>query len=207
MWIKFCGCTSWEDVAIAIETGADAFGMIFAPSPRRITWRTAGEIASRISGSIEPVAVFTNPSAIEVQGVKTLFPRARMQFSGGESAAFVARFGEFAIKTMPIDAQTEHTGLQRDCARYPRATILFDTRHDGLAGGTGTPFAWDRVTSIVSQRRAVIAGGLTPDNVATCIRRLRPFGVDARSGIETNGCKDRKKMLAFVRAAREANEA
>jgi phosphoribosylanthranilate isomerase len=201
-WIKFCGCTAWRDVEMSIDAGADAFGMIFAPSPRQIAWKTAVEIAGRMPRSIEPVAVFVNPARGEVEDVRALFPRARLQFSGDESAEFVANYGELAIKAIGVDERG--TGIAEAAGRYPYALLLLDSRHDGLAGGTGRSFAWEHAVAIAQARRVIIAGGLTSDNVAGCLTLVHPFGVDVRSGIETGGRKDLAKMRAFVRAVREA---
>jgi phosphoribosylanthranilate isomerase len=85
--------------------------------------------------------------------------------------------------------------------------VLFDTYGAGLAGGTGKTFAWERVAPIARQRRVIIAGGLKPENVADCVAAARPFGVDVRTGIETDGRKDAGKMLAFRDAVRGADAA
>ncbi|HEY4433885.1 MAG TPA: hypothetical protein VGM99_05740, partial [Candidatus Cybelea sp.] len=90
------------------------------------------------------------------------------------------------------------------CERYPEALVLFDARHDGMAGGTGHTFDWNQVVAIAAKRRVVIAGGLCAENVAQCVERAHPFGVDVRNGIETGGRKDPRKMRDFVRAVREA---
>jgi phosphoribosylanthranilate isomerase len=202
LWIKFCGCTARSDAELAIEAGADAFGMIFAPSPRQISLEAAAEIARRVPRSIEPVAVFVNPSESLVKEVREMFPHALLQFSGDEPPEFVAPYGERAIKAIHVDAEGTHVGQR--AARFPEATLLLDARHDGMAGGTGLTFAWEHAAPIAARRRVVVAGGLTPDNVAACVERVRPFGVDVRNGIESDDRKDFEKMRAFVRAVREA---
>lgn len=201
-WIKFCGCTSLADVTMAAEAGADAFGMIFAPSPRRISLESAEEIARRLPATIQPVAVFVNPVDSEVEAVRELFPSAFLQFSGEEPPEFVGRYGERAIKAIHIDDRT--TLIEERCERFPVAFVLFDARQDGMAGGTGRTFDWNQIVPIAAQRRVVIAGGLSPENVAECVRRAHPFGVDVRTGIETAGRKDPSKMRDFVRAVRGA---
>ena len=128
-WIKFCGCTGWSDVESAIEAGADAFGMIFAPSPRRISLDAAARIAKRVPSSIEPVAVFVNPSESLVQEVDELFPLAAPAVSGDQTPAFVGRFGERAIKAIHVDA--EATLVAERAARFPSALLLLDARQDG----------------------------------------------------------------------------
>jgi phosphoribosylanthranilate isomerase len=201
VWIKFCGCESWSDVAFAIEAGADAFGMIFAPSPRRISIEAANEIARRTL-SIEPVAVFVNPDDALVAQVRALFPAARLQFSGDEPPDFVSRYGDRAIKAIHVDPHA--TLLAERAARFAQATLLLDSRQDGLAGGTGTSFPWEHAIPIARERQLVVAGGLTPENVAECVARVRPYGVDVRSGIESDDRKDLERMVAFVQAVRNA---
>lgn len=185
---------------LAAEAGANAFGMIFAPSPRRVTWQAASDIAVRLR-AIEPVAVFVNPARGEVEKVRSLFPNAWLQFSGDEPPEFVADYGERAIKTIHVGESGD--GIADAAGRYPYALLLLDTRSARLAGGTGRPFDWELAADIARERRVVIAGGLTPETVGACIERLSPFGVDVRSGVESNGRKDLAKMRAFVRAARK----
>lgn len=204
-WIKFCGCRTWPDVSSAVEAGADAVGLIFASSPRRVKWDDAREIARRMPAEIEPVGVFVDPSPEDINGVRMLFPRMSVQLSGNETAEFVHRYGERAIKAIHVDA-TQGTGDIADaCRLYWQALILFDTHYGDLVGGTGRTFPWETVAPIGRERPVVVAGGLTPQNVGDCIRTIRPFGVDVRSGIETNDRKDPEKMAAFVRAVREAD--
>jgi phosphoribosylanthranilate isomerase len=200
-WIKFCGCGTWRDVELAIDAGADAFGMIFAPSPRRISLDAAGEIARRVGTAIEPVAVFVNPAPSLVDEVLALFPHARLQFSGDETPEFVTRYGDRAIKAIHVDAEGTHVAQR--AARFTGATLLLDARQDGLAGGTGQTFGWEHAVPIAKARRVVIAGGLTPENVAACVETVQPYGVDVRNGIESDDRKDPSKMRAFVRAVRE----
>jgi phosphoribosylanthranilate isomerase len=187
---------------MAAEAGADAFGMIFAPSPRRIAFDAAQEIARHATAAVTPVAVFVNPAGSEVDAVLDLFPSALLQFSGDETPEFVQRYGERAIKALHVDDRTSR--IEERCERFPAAFVLFDARQDGMAGGTGRTFDWNQVVAIAAKRRVVIAGGLRPENVAECVQRARPFGVDVRNGIETDGRKDIAKMRAFVRAVREA---
>jgi phosphoribosylanthranilate isomerase len=200
VWIKFCGCTSSSDMELAARAGADAFGMIFAPSSRRVTWQAANDIAARLQPGIQPVAVFVNPARGEVDKVRSIFPDAWLQFSGDESPQFVANYGERAIKVIHVG--DEGTDVAEAAGLFPYALLLLDSRRDGLAGGTGRTFSWEHAVEIAKERRVVIAGGLTPENVGACVERLHPFGVDVRSGVETDGRKDPAKMRAFVRAVR-----
>jgi phosphoribosylanthranilate isomerase len=205
-WIKFCGCTSLAEAELAVEAGADAVGMILASSPRQVGIDVVREIVRNVPTRVEAVAVVVNPSPDELQSLAA-FPTLTMQFSGRERPDLVARFGDRAIKAIHVDARGGTELLEAACEQYPQARVLFDTYGDGLAGGTGQTFAWERVTEFARKRHVVIAGGLNPSNVAECIRVARPFGVDVRTGIETGGRKDVEKMRAFVSAVRAADAA
>jgi len=204
--VKFCGCTSWGDVRAAIETGADAVGMIFAPSPRRITESAARYVAQHLPPFITPVGVFVDPTREDIARARDIFPDLVVQFSGDEDPAFVTSVDGKNIKAIHVapDA-TDGDALLRAAGAYPRAITMFDTSVAGKAGGTGVTFAWKAVAGIAKGRPVIVAGGLTPENVGACVRAVRPFGVDVRSGIESENRKDEKKMRAFVRAVREAD--
>jgi phosphoribosylanthranilate isomerase len=204
--IKFCGATSWADVELALETGADAVGMIFADSVRRITWEAAGEIAGRIPSQITPVCVFVNPTRDEIARARDLFPQGLVQLSGDETPGFAKSIGGHVIKAIHVGDESP-SKMERICDRYAPSLMLFDTRVAGRYGGTGLTFDWTNIAKLARWRPVMVAGGLTPENVGACVRSVRPFGVDVRSGIETNGRKDILKMRAFVRAVRENDAA
>lgn len=204
-WIKFCGCRTWSDVSSAIDAGADAVGLIFASSPRRVRWDDAREIARRLPAEVEAVGVFVDPSPEDINAVRMLFPRMSIQLSGNETAEFVHRYGDRAIKAIHVNGKQQPGDIADACRLYWQALILFDTQYGDLVGGTGRTFPWETVAPIGRERPVVVAGGLTPENVGECVRAVRPFGVDVRTGIETNDRKDPEKMAAFVRAVREAD--
>jgi phosphoribosylanthranilate isomerase len=210
--IKFCGCTSAGDVEAALDLGVDAVGVIFAPaSPRRVDAATAHRIADAVPPFVSLVGVFVDPAGTDVRSVRAagFLP----QFSGEESgpACEAAAAGGPYIKVFHVEPATAAAALEprafaRSAASYPHATWMFDTSADGKHGGTGRTFDWNLASDLARQRRVIISGGLTPANVGDCVRRLRPYGVDVRSGIETAGVKDLDKMRAFVRAVKEADE-
>ena len=167
--VKFCGCTAWNDVALAIDAGADAFGMIFAPSPQRIEWENAVEIAGHRLDAIAPVAVFVDPERDEVERVRTILPNAWLQFSGTEPPEFVALFGERAIKAIHV-ADRDET-LEERASGFPRALLLFDTHDRERAGGTGRVFEWPRVAALAARRPVIVAG--RPHSRQRCRLRAR----------------------------------
>jgi len=188
--IKVCGITSVDEARMVIDAGVDAIGMIFAESERKVSLETAKAIALSTPAWVTLVGVFTIP-----------------QFSGSEMPEYCERatsvFGRY-LKVFHIDPALDY--LPEDFAEldaYEHATFMFDTRVGNKAGGTGVPFDWGVVKGL--NRPAIVAGGLTPENVGACVRHVRPFGVDVRSGVETNGVKDEAKVRAFVRAVREAD--
>lgn len=209
--IKFCGCTSSRDIEAAVGLGVDAVGVIFAAaSPRRVDAATAQLLAHLVPPFVSLVGVFVDPPSTEVQRARAFgfLP----QFSGDESAsACETAAGAPYIKVFHVDpataaAELEPSAFERTVAPFLHATPMFDTSAVGKHGGTGVTFNWDLAAALARQRRIIISGGLTPGNVGACVRRLRPYGVDVRSGIETGGVKDPDKMRAFVRAVKEADE-
>lgn len=204
--IKFCGCTDLHDVMLAVETGADAIGMIFAPSPRRIAQSAAKYIAEHLPPFITPVGVFVDPTHDDIERARDVFPDLVVQLHGNESASFVSSLDGKVIKTIGVAADSaEPDAIDRAANEHPRAILLFDTMHGGNTGGTGTAFPWRVVAPIARNRQIIVGGGLTPENVSNCVRAVRPYGVDVRSGIETGGRKDPMKMRAFVQAVKDTD--
>ena len=193
---------------LAVETGADAVGMIFAPSVRRITEGAAKHIADQLPPFITPVGVFVDPSRDDIARARSIFPDLVIQLHGSESPSFVSSIDGRVIKTIHVDPQSaDSAALQRSVNEHPRAIVLFDTKAAGLSGGTGVAFPWKAVVPAARARQVIVAGGLTPETVAQCVQIVRPYGVDVRSGIETGGRKDRNKMRAFVKAVKDADAA
>lgn len=192
---------------LAVETGADAIGMIFAPSTRRITESDAKYIAEKLPPFITPVGVFVNPTREEIDRARDIFPDLVVQLSGDEPASFVSSLDGKIIKAVHVAENATTESLERACNDHPRAIILFDTKDPVRAGGTGTAFPWRVVAPIARSRQVIVAGGLNPENVSQCVRTVRAFGVDVRSGVETEGRKDAMKMRAFVQAVKETDAA
>ncbi|HNQ91161.1 MAG TPA: phosphoribosylanthranilate isomerase [Verrucomicrobiota bacterium] len=201
--IKVCGITSREDAWAAIDEGVDALGFVFcAVSPRQVSPETAAAILATLPPFIAKVGVFVDAQpdvileTIARTGIDTL------QFHGTEPPSFCS---QFALKTLKAFRIHDHASLER-LRDYTTAAWLLDTFVPGAAGGTGHTFNWDlAVRAREWERPIVLAGGLTPANVATAIRQVRPFGVDVSSGVETApGRKDRLKIREFVARARAA---
>lgn len=205
--VKICGCTSVADVALAVGAGADAVGVILAErSERRVGIERFRDIAQSVPALTTLVAVFVDPPASLVD--EALHAGAIPQFHGKEPAESCEAFaaGPY-LKAFHIEMKRAYypDEFAQHARSFEHATWLFDTAaDDGQSGGTGRTFAWEIARRLAGERRFVVSGGLTPQNVGDCVRAVRPYAVDVRSGVETNGRKDPEKVRAFVRAVRAA---
>jgi phosphoribosylanthranilate isomerase len=172
-----------------------------------VTLADARAIVRSVPPFVAVVGVMVNPDADFVAEVLAL--GCVPQFSGDETPEFCAAVsGGRYLKAVHFERYLTHTPDEAEAAanRFPDADLLFDSREPGLYGGTGTTFNWPLVGAVARRRRVIMSGGLLPENVGTCVAIARPFGVDVRSGVETDGMKDRAKMRAFVRAVRATDE-
>lgn len=203
--IKVCGITRPEDAVAAAAAGADAVGVVFAPSPRQVTAARAAEVLSALPDEVRRVGVFVNPSLEEVAEAVELARLDMVQLHGEESPEFCVAVG------MPV-AKAVRVGPDFDSAmiepyRGAITLLLLDTYVPGVAGGTGLPFGWHELAGrLPSTAPIAVGGGLRSYNVAEAIRVLRPFAVDVSSGVEASpGIKDVRLMEAFVAEVRAAN--
>lgn len=224
MWIKLCGNTSLEDAQFAADAGADAVGFVFAPSPRQVTQAQVERITAKLASSVETYGVFVDTGFSQIAAAVEACRLTGVQLHGVDGRALRLRLQEhFAglgrtLKLLPVlrwraggttsHAHSPQSTLQ-DYHEDPSVdTILVDSFSEKAAGGTGTSFDWKQAQASLtgsSRLRIVIAGGLRPENVGQAISMLRPWGVDAVSGVEAApGKKDHARVLAFIRAAREA---
>ena len=203
--IKICGITRPADAAAAVAAGADAVGLNFAAvSPRQVTRRRAASIAREVAGVLLRVGVFVDPEADTVRAVLDEVELDVLQFHGGEKEDLCVSFGLPYLKAHRIRAPVEADALQRD---HPGACAhLLDAYVPERHGGTGRTFDW-RYWPQPTDLKLVLAGGLTPANVADAIRAVRPYAVDVSGGVEggTKGEKDAGRIRAFVAAVRDAD--
>ena len=203
--VKICGITNIADAIAAAEAGADAIGLMFyEKSPRNISIQTAKEIVRELPPHIIKVGVFVNPSEELVLRVIGDCGVGLLQFHGDETPEFCTQFGLMSMKAFRIrDAESL-------CAlpMYLTDAWLLDAFADDKLGGTGEKFNWDLAIEAQKHGRPIfLAGGLTAENVAEAIRKVKPFAVDVSSGVEsTPGKKDHAKIRAFIEAARSGSE-
>jgi phosphoribosylanthranilate isomerase len=201
--VKICGITRAADAEVAASAGADAIGLVFATgSARRVDLQRACEIAAAVGPLVSLVGVFVDHAADEVRRVFDAVPLHLAQLHGDESPEYCAVLDRPYLKALRMRPELDVAGLAR---RFPGARgLLLDAWHPRRAGGTGETFEWQRARGIAGP--VIMAGGLTPGNVATVISLVRPWAVDVSSGVEQEaGVKDRGKILAFLAAVRAAD--
>ena len=195
MLVKVCGITRLEDAEAAVEAGASALGFIFWPkSPRFIDPYRARAIAAALPPFVTTVGVFVNQPADHVNAVAALVRLGAVQLHGDETVADAAGIGTPAIKAVTV--------ANPQLSAWPSRTLLLVDVHDPeKRGGTGRTVDWSAAAEIAAQRRILLAGGLTPENVAAAIACVRPFGIDVSSGVETSpGVKDHRRLRALFEA-------
>ena len=198
--VKICGITNLEDALLAAELGADALGFIFYPkSPRQVAPETAREIIAQLPPFVAAVGVFVDQAAAVVQEVAAQVGLDWVQLHGQESPEYCRNLGRKVIKGFRIQDE-DSLRLLADYHEAAQA-LLLDAYKKGQVGGTGTAFDWRLAREAQPYGRIILAGGLTPENVAQAIAIALPAAVDAASGTEAApGKKDPAKLRAFFKA-------
>lgn len=195
--VKICGITRPEDGIAAARYGADAIGLVFYPSsPRYVTIAQAQAITAALPPFVTVVGLFVNATPAEVTRVLGAVRLDLLQFHGDESPANCDAHGVPYVKALRVGGDTDIRAL---ASSYKNARgILLDTLVQGVPGGTGQTFDWNQVPRDLAQP-LILAGGLTPENVAQAIRTVRPYAVDVSGGVEASkGIKDAMKIAAFI---------
>jgi len=202
--VKICGITRVDDALAAVAAGAGALGFIFWPgSPRFIDPFRARKIVSALPPFITAVGVFVNQPLEYVNGVASLVRLGAVQLHGDETTGFASAITVPIIKAIPLAAAGEAA-----VAEWPAATTLLLDVHDPVKrGGTGRTIDWTGAAAVAARRNVLLAGGLTPDNVADAVARVRPFGIDVSSGVErAPGIKDHQRLRALFEALHDHSD-
>lgn len=199
--VKICGITNLEDALVAVQAGADALGFIFFPkSPRFVPARTAAEITARLPASLLKVGVFVDEPIESARRIMAEAGLTHAQLHGAESPEYCAQSPLPVIKALRVKDQSSLASL----SQYQVHAFLLDSYVPGQHGGTGEKFNWDlAIQAKAFGPRILLAGGLTPENVAEAVATVRPYGVDVSSGVESSpGRKDHAKVREFIRRAK-----
>jgi phosphoribosylanthranilate isomerase len=202
--VKICGITNRQDARDAVDLGADAIGLVFYPaSPRAVTVAQAREVVFGLPPFVTVVGLFVNAERVEIAEALAGCRIDLLQFHGQECPDYCAEHGRPYLKAVRM---REGVDLAAERARYATASaLLLDTYQPGVPGGTGEAFDWARVPAALADE-VILAGGLTPANVAAAVRQVQPYAVDVSGGVErAKGRKDRDKMAAFMRGVALGN--
>jgi len=194
MWIKICGMTTPEAVIAALDAGVDAIGFVFAKSVRQVTPVQAVRLAGPARGRLLCVAVTRHPGQEDIDWILEEFKPDALQTDAAD------------LPSLRLPAQLELLPVFRNvpAAVDLPARLLFE----GVASGAGVPCDWTAAQQVARRAELVLAGGLNPNNVASAIAQVRPFGVDVSTGVEARpGVKSPVEIAHFVTAARAVSGA
>jgi phosphoribosylanthranilate isomerase len=205
--IKICGITNLEDARLAADLGAHALGFIFYPkSPRSVRPDAAREIIRNLPPLVMTVGVFVDEEAEVVRGIAETAGLDWVQLHGQESPEYCCELKHRVIKGFRIQDSSSLTLLPQYQGTVQ--AMLLDTYKAGTAGGTGETFDWELARQAGELGPIILAGGLTPGNVAQAIHAAKPAAVDVASGVEAApGKKDREKLREFLKAVKEVEGA
>jgi len=199
--VKICGITRLQDLHAACNAGADALGFVFyEKSPRHVMIAAAAALVRELPPFVQSVGLFVNAAPGLIESVLREVPLDLLQFHGDETPTDCARYGRPYIKAIRVNQDTD---LLKCAADFDAArALLLDAYVAGVPGGTGERFDWSLIPASFP-KPIVLSGGLTPDNVAGAIQRVRPWAVDVSSGVEASkGIKDPHKMAQFIAKAK-----
>lgn len=201
MFVKVCGITRLTDALHASRHGATALGFVFWPrSPRFVAPEAAAEIVAALPSTVMAIGVFVNEPLEGIRAVAGQVRLSAVQLHGDEPPAYADALPWPILRSVTLASSTAA------CAAWsPETTLLVDAADPARRGGTGTTVDWAKAALLAKRRRIVLAGGLTPANVADAVATVQPYGVDVSSGVEeAPGVKDFDKVARFLRQAREA---
>jgi phosphoribosylanthranilate isomerase len=198
--VKICGITSIEDALAAVEAGADALGFVFYDkSPRFINPVRAAEIILRLPPFVQTVGLFVNEDAEQVNWTADYCGLDVVQLHGDETPEDCLEVNRRVIKAFRIQNNISIEPL----GKYQVSGFLLDAWSPDAYGGTGRSFNWELARAAMQYGHVILAGGLSPENVAEAIKVVNPYGVDVSSGVESAlGKKDAEKVREFIRAAK-----
>jgi phosphoribosylanthranilate isomerase len=200
--VKICGIRREEDARLAADLGAWAVGFVFWPgSPRFIDPYRARAVAASLPAWVVPVGVFVNQPPEYVSAVACLVRLGAVQLHGDERPEEYRQIRHRIIKSVPVGSDFDPLTLD---AISPSVTVLLDAHDPVRRGGTGRVIDWTAAAAAACRRKVLLSGGLTPDNAAEAVARVRPHGIDVSSGVESApGVKDAAKLRALFGALRD----
>ncbi|WP_163144491.1 phosphoribosylanthranilate isomerase [Bacillus sp. 22-7] len=195
MKVKICGIRDISTALSAIESGADALGIVFAESKRKITPEAAGEIIKELPRDVLKVGVFVNETKENIEEIASISGINVIQLHGDETPEFCSSFSLPVIKALSIGSPDDLSKLDEYACEY----VLLDSPKGKYRGGNGVSFDWSILNeNSMHDKKIILAGGLNPENVGEGIKAANPYMVDVSSGVETEGRKDLEKIKRFI---------
>ena len=200
--VKICGITCIEDALHVADCGADALGLVFyAKSPRAVSPDQARKIIAALPPLVTTVGLFVNEAPETIREIVDTCGLDLIQLHGDESPGQCLYPPRRVLKALRVNGEQSLAGLNQ----YRVSALLLDAWRPDSYGGTGHLCDWQLAARVAAERRVILAGGLTPENVAEAIRLVRPYGVDISSGVESApGRKDPDRVAAFIRNSKSA---
>ena len=200
--VKVCGITNAKDARLAAEAGADAIGLIFAKSPRRVNVDQAKKIAAILPDNVKKVGVFVNEEPDSVRLAVEKVGLDYVQLHGDESPETVSGLRSENLQVIKAVRVRDAASLEA-LEDYEADFLLLDAYSEKARGGTGEKFDWELAKTLRGYANILVSGGLTPENVRAAIEFFEPYGVDASSSLEeTPGTKNDERVRRFVNAAK-----
>jgi phosphoribosylanthranilate isomerase len=195
MKVKICGITDVDAALVAVDSGADAIGFVFAESKRKIEVANARDIAAELPNDILKVGVFVNETIEEIERIGREVGLTHVQLHGNESAEFSKSLSLPVIKAFGVEGKDSLETIKD----YPCEFLLLDGPKGRYQGGNGISFDWNilREEAFLG-KKVILAGGLNEGNVLEAVGQVSPFMVDVSSGVETDGKKDLNKIKRFI---------
>ena len=199
MKVKICGITDIDTGLSAVQSGADAIGLVFAESKRQVPLSVAKEIVTNLPKEVFKVGVFVNETREEMERIASYVGLTHIQLHGDEKASLCDSLSLPVIKALSI---CDHESL-KEINQFNCEYLLLDGPKGKFRGGNGMAFDWKTIDpKVFAGRKVILAGGLHEENVAEAISFINPYMVDVSSGVETDGKKDLKKIKSFIEKAK-----
>jgi phosphoribosylanthranilate isomerase len=213
-FVKICGFMRAEDALAAVRAGVDAVGLVLAESPRRVTPAQARAISLAVHDAnrrVKVTGVFVNTVIEEVNRLADECVFDWIQLSGEDDWRDCRWLSRRALKAIHVRPGMDIRELRKEVqagaslVSGARVRIILDAYAGARRGGTGQKFDWSLAETLAQESPVMVAGGLAPENVAEVMERVRPWGVDVSSGVETGGRKDPAKIVHFIETVRRTD--
>lgn len=206
--VKICGIKKKSDIEIVNRYMPEYVGFVFAESKRKVTYKQAAELALKLDKKIRKVGVFVNEAPDRIVDILDYCGLDFIQLHGDETPEYIRQLSNLIehrggfVPQIWKSVKVKKEFSMAKLLHYPVNAFVLDSYSQGSYGGTGKTFNWNAAVEIGNKGNIILAGGLNKHNVLEALNIIKPFAVDISSGVETNNCKDEKKVKAFIKTVR-----